>query len=103
MERPDIPALLRQACEQGCAIDLADVTYYVGHETVSPRDDAKGLPRWVEAAVRADAAQLRTRDRLFQIAARRGCRDQAADLDLVLMRIQMAQQGPETLLLTERR
>ena len=49
MERPDIPALLRQACEQGCAIDLADVTYYVGHETVTPRDDAKALPRWVEA------------------------------------------------------
>src|SRR6202048_5247361 len=49
MERPDIPALLRQACEQGCAIDLADVTYYVGHETVTPRDDTKALPRWVEA------------------------------------------------------
>jgi KUP system potassium uptake protein len=49
MERPDIPALLRQASEQGCAIDLADVTYYVGHETVTPRDDIKALPRWVEA------------------------------------------------------
>ena len=47
MEHPDIPALLRQASEQGCAIDLADVTYYVGHETVTPRDDAKALPRWV--------------------------------------------------------
>src|SRR3984893_15924665 len=34
MERPDIPALLRQAHESGCAIDLSDVTYYVGHETV---------------------------------------------------------------------
>jgi KUP system potassium uptake protein len=49
MERPDIPALLRQASEQGCAIDLADITYYVGHETVTPRDDTKALPRWVEA------------------------------------------------------
>ena len=49
MEHPDIPALLRQASEQGCAIDLADVTYYVGHETVTPRDGAKALPRWVEA------------------------------------------------------
>jgi KUP system potassium uptake protein len=49
MERPDIPALLRQASEQGCAIDLADVTYYVGHETVTPRDDTKALPQWVEA------------------------------------------------------
>jgi KUP system potassium uptake protein len=49
MERPDIPALLRQASEQGCAIDLADITYYVGHETVTPRDDTKALLRWVEA------------------------------------------------------
>jgi KUP system potassium uptake protein len=49
MERPDIPALLRAAHERGCAVDLADVTYYVGHETVTPRDDAKALPRWVEA------------------------------------------------------
>ena len=49
MERPDIPALLQQAYERGCAIDLADVTYYVGHETVVPSDDKKALPRWVEA------------------------------------------------------
>ena len=49
MERPDIPALLREAHERGCTIDLSDVTYYVGHETVTPRDDAKALPRWVEA------------------------------------------------------
>jgi KUP system potassium uptake protein len=49
MERPDISALLQQAYERGCAIDLADVTYYVGHETVVPSDDKKGLPRWVEA------------------------------------------------------
>jgi K+ transporter len=49
MERPDIPALLRQAHERGCAIDLSDVTYFVGHETVVPGDDAKALPRVVEA------------------------------------------------------
>jgi len=49
MERPDIPALLRQAHQRGCTIDLSDVTYYVGHETVVPRGDAKALPRWVEA------------------------------------------------------
>jgi KUP system potassium uptake protein len=49
MEHPDIPALMRQAHQQGCAIDLADVTYYVGHETLTPRDDGKALPRWVEA------------------------------------------------------
>ncbi len=49
MERPDIPELLRQAHERGCTIDLSDVTYYVGHETVTTRDDGKALPRWVEA------------------------------------------------------
>jgi KUP system potassium uptake protein len=32
----------------GCNIDLADVTYYVGHETVIRRDDGEGLPGWQE-------------------------------------------------------
>ena len=49
MERPDIPALLRQAHEGGCGIDLSDITYYVGHETILSRDDGKGLPKWVTA------------------------------------------------------
>jgi KUP system potassium uptake protein len=48
MERPDIPALLQQAHGRGCTIDLSDVTYYVGHETVLPAEDQKALPRWVE-------------------------------------------------------
>jgi KUP system potassium uptake protein len=48
MERPDIPALLRQANALGCGLELDDVTYYVGHETVIRRDDGKGLPRFVE-------------------------------------------------------
>lgn len=48
MERPDIPALLRQANALGCQLTLSDVTYYVGHETVIRRDDGKGLPRLVE-------------------------------------------------------
>jgi KUP system potassium uptake protein len=48
MERPDIPVLLQQAHERGCAIDLSDITYYVGHETVVPGEDEKALPRLVE-------------------------------------------------------
>ena len=48
MERPDIPALLNKAHGGGCGIDLTDVTYYVGHETVVAREDGGGLPRWVE-------------------------------------------------------
>jgi KUP system potassium uptake protein len=50
MERPDIPALLQQAHERGCGIDLSDITYYVGHETVFCRDDGKGLPNWLAAS-----------------------------------------------------
>ena len=50
MERPDVPVLLQQAYSRGCTIDLSDVTYFVGHETVVARDDAGGVPRWVEAA-----------------------------------------------------
>lgn len=38
MERPDIPALLRRAKAGGCGIDLDDVTYYVGHDTVVGRE-----------------------------------------------------------------
>ncbi len=49
MQRPDIPALLRAARALGCTCDAKDVTYYVGHETVVPREDHKGLPRWIEA------------------------------------------------------
>jgi KUP system potassium uptake protein len=48
MERPDMPQLLLQANACGCGLDLHDVTYYVGHETVIAREDHKGVPRWVE-------------------------------------------------------
>ena len=49
MERPNVAALLRQAQKHGCTIDLSDVTYYVGHETVVPREHGRALPRWVTA------------------------------------------------------
>ncbi len=34
MERPDIPHLLQQTPALGCHLQLDDVTYYVGHETI---------------------------------------------------------------------
>jgi len=40
---------LRRACERGCPIELDDVTYYVGHETIVHREDGKGLAKWEEA------------------------------------------------------
>jgi len=46
MEHPDIPALVKTSKSHGCSVDLSDVTYYVGHETVVARDDHKGLPGW---------------------------------------------------------
>jgi KUP system potassium uptake protein len=49
MERPDIPALLQRAKAGRCDLDLEDVTYYVGHETVIPREDRPRLALWVEA------------------------------------------------------
>ncbi|HZP76474.1 MAG TPA: potassium transporter Kup [Pseudolabrys sp.] len=48
MERPNIPALLKSAAKKGCTLSLDDVTYYLGHETVIPRDHGKGQPRWLE-------------------------------------------------------
>jgi KUP system potassium uptake protein len=48
MERPQIPELLRASKALGCTVDLDDVTYYVGHETIVSREDNKGLPRWQE-------------------------------------------------------
>jgi KUP system potassium uptake protein len=49
MERPHIPELLLASKSLGCTVDLGDVTYYVGHETVVARDDGRGLPAWQEA------------------------------------------------------
>ena len=49
MERPDIPALLAHAHARGCKVNLSDVTYYVGHETIVHREDGRALPRWIEA------------------------------------------------------
>jgi len=49
MERPQIPELLLASRAMGCTLDLDDVTYYVGHETVVGRDDVRGLPVWQES------------------------------------------------------
>ena len=49
MEHPDIPEILRECKATGVGIDLDDVTFYVGAETIVPREDGKGIPRWQEA------------------------------------------------------
>jgi len=61
MEQPDVPAVIAECKAKGAEIDLDDVTYYVGHETIVPREDAKGLPRWQEAlfaAMSRNAARI---------------------------------------------
>jgi KUP system potassium uptake protein len=50
MERPDVPALLAQAHAAGCSLDLDDVTYFVGHETIVAREERPRLARPVAAA-----------------------------------------------------
>jgi KUP system potassium uptake protein len=49
MEAVDIPQLLADAKVMGCNINLHDVTYYVGHDTIVSRTDGKGLPTWQTA------------------------------------------------------
>jgi KUP system potassium uptake protein len=49
MEKPDIAALLKRARERGCPLEFDDVTYYVGHETIVPREVGSGLAKWEEA------------------------------------------------------
>jgi KUP system potassium uptake protein len=46
MERPDIPAVLKQACLQNQSLNLGDVVYYVGHGTIVPNDDGPALAKW---------------------------------------------------------
>ncbi len=55
MERPDIPALLRLTPALGCTLQLDDVTYYVGRETIVHREDGLGLPAWQEVLYAAMA------------------------------------------------
>ena len=64
MERPDIPALLRQARERRCPLQLDDVTYYVGHGTIVHREDETGLARW-EKSVFAAMERNAVHDRDF--------------------------------------
>jgi KUP system potassium uptake protein len=49
MEQPDIPALLQHLRAKGYPVDFSNVTYFIGRETVVPREDGKGLPRLVQS------------------------------------------------------
>jgi len=47
MERPDIPALMRQVAAHGCTINPEELTYFIGTEKIVSRDDGLGLPGWI--------------------------------------------------------
>ena len=64
MERPDIPDLLEQTRAFGCNLELQDVTYYVGHETIVRREDGSGMVLWEEAFY---AAMVRNAARVSDI------------------------------------
>ena len=51
MQYPTIYEGLRLACEQGKlpGIDLTDITYYIGRETIIPSHDVAGMALWREA------------------------------------------------------
>jgi KUP system potassium uptake protein len=50
MQYPTIAAGLKLACQQGRlpGIDPADITYYVGRETIIPSDEVAGMALWRE-------------------------------------------------------
>jgi KUP system potassium uptake protein len=61
MEIPNIELILTQCRAKQAHINLDDVTYYVGHETIVSREDGKGLPRWetaLFAAMGRNAARI---------------------------------------------
>jgi len=51
MERADLPALMTQiAAQHGCPLDPAALTYFIGMERITHRDDGQGIPRWMQWA-----------------------------------------------------
>jgi KUP system potassium uptake protein len=49
MEQPDLPELIQHAQAKGYPVDPSNATYFIGHETIVPREDGKGLPRLVRS------------------------------------------------------
>jgi len=53
MERPDIPALVRQIAALDCPVDLESVNYFIGTQKIVRREDGHGLPYWQQASFAA--------------------------------------------------
>ena len=80
MERPDIQQLLRTISTRGCPVDLANVTYFTGADSVGPREEGGGMPRWfvaifgllVRSATPVSEMVNLPRERVVQLARRIG-------------------------------
>ncbi len=48
MQKPDLPSLMSLVATQGCPIESTELTYFIGIEKIMPRNDGRGLPRWIE-------------------------------------------------------
>jgi KUP system potassium uptake protein len=55
MERPNVLALLGDCRTKGVEINRDEAIFYIGHETIVPREDRRGIPRWQEAIFAAMA------------------------------------------------
>jgi len=55
MERPNVLAILDDCSAKAVEINRNDVTFYIGHETIIPREGRGGIPRWQEAIFAAMA------------------------------------------------
>ena len=55
MERPNVLAILDDCRTKAVEINRDDVTFYIGHETIIPREGRGGIPRWQEAIFAAMA------------------------------------------------
>ncbi len=64
MERPNVIAILRECKAKGAEIDLDDITFYIGHETILPRAGRGTIPRWQQAIF---AAMVRNAARITDV------------------------------------
>ena len=55
MERPNVLAILNDCRTKGIEINRDNVIFYIGHETLIPREGRRGIPRWQEAIFAAMA------------------------------------------------
>jgi len=61
MQIPDMQQLIALLKLRGCAVEPGKLTYFVGAERVTAREDGRGMPRWMELLF---AALLRNSTRL---------------------------------------